>query len=84
MSAEPRFKAPGAQTRPPLEERAALDYYLEGGLCVFTERTHLKRGYCCGSGCRHCPFTPRAVQGVRQVDPAVAVLLNDPPASQGP
>jgi len=23
---------------------------------VFTERYHLERGYCCGSGCRHCPF----------------------------
>jgi iron complex transport system substrate-binding protein len=23
---------------------------------VFTELGHKKRGYCCGSGCRHCPF----------------------------
>ncbi len=23
---------------------------------VFTESYHLKRGYCCGSGCLHCPF----------------------------
>ena len=23
---------------------------------VFTELAHLKRGRCCGNGCRHCPF----------------------------
>jgi hypothetical protein len=23
---------------------------------VFTEAYHLKRGICCGSGCRHCPY----------------------------
>lgn len=32
------------------------DYYLENGLFVFTEKYHLKRGYCCNSGCRHCPY----------------------------
>ena len=32
------------------------DYYLEGGLMVFTERFLLRRGYCCESGCRHCPY----------------------------
>jgi hypothetical protein len=32
------------------------DYYIEGGLYVFTARYLLKRGYCCGSGCRHCPY----------------------------
>jgi hypothetical protein len=38
----------------PVEEG---DYYLtpEGYRC-FTERYHLKRGYCCKSGCRHCPY----------------------------
>lgn len=25
-------------------------------LKVFTAAYHLKRGACCGSGCRHCPF----------------------------
>ena len=34
-----------------------IDYYLdENGNMVFTEEYHLKRGFCCGSGCRHCPF----------------------------
>jgi hypothetical protein len=32
------------------------DYYLEGGLYVFTEHYHAQRGYCCGSRCRHCPY----------------------------
>eukprot|EP00899_Mesostigma_viride_P004720 jgi/Mesvir1/14249/Mv09685-RA.1 len=26
------------------------------GLQVMTEVAHQSRGYCCGSGCRHCPF----------------------------
>jgi hypothetical protein len=37
------------------------DYYLEHGLYVFTERYHARRGYCCGSRCRHCPY-PALVQ----------------------
>jgi len=33
------------------------DYYLTPeGYKVFTEKYHLKRGYCCRSGCRHCPY----------------------------
>jgi len=33
------------------------DYYInEEGLLVFTEQYHLKRGYCCKSGCKHCPY----------------------------
>jgi hypothetical protein len=31
-------------------------YYMENGLLVFTEAYHLHRGYCCKSGCRHCPY----------------------------
>jgi hypothetical protein len=31
-------------------------YYSEEGYIVFTEKYHLKRGYCCLSGCRHCPY----------------------------
>jgi len=31
-------------------------YYWENGLMVFTSLYHLKRGYCCDSGCRHCPY----------------------------
>ena len=32
------------------------DYYLEDGLFVFTAAFLRKRGYCCESGCRHCPY----------------------------
>jgi hypothetical protein len=33
------------------------DYYLdENGNMVFTAVYHLKRGTCCGNGCRHCPY----------------------------
>lgn len=32
------------------------DFYREGAAIVFTARYHLRRGYCCGSGCRHCPY----------------------------
>ncbi|HSI11897.1 MAG TPA: cysteine-rich CWC family protein [Chthoniobacter sp.] len=35
------------------------DFYLEGDYVVFTAQYHLRRGSCCGSGCRHCPYTPR-------------------------
>jgi len=31
-------------------------YTLPNGNLVFTESYHLKRGYCCGSGCLHCPY----------------------------
>jgi len=26
------------------------------GYIIFTEKYHLKRGYCCKSGCKHCPY----------------------------
>jgi len=32
------------------------DYYFENGLLVMTEKYLLKRGYCCGNKCRHCPY----------------------------
>jgi hypothetical protein len=35
---------------------APEDYYFEGPYMVFTAAYHLKRGYCCESGCRHCPY----------------------------
>ena len=28
----------------------------ETGFAVLTSEFLLKRGYCCGSGCRHCPY----------------------------
>ena len=33
------------------------DYYLsQDGYIVFTEVYHLKRGFCCRSACKHCPY----------------------------
>jgi len=33
------------------------DYYTtEEGFIIFTEKHHIKRGYCCQSGCKHCPY----------------------------
>ena len=33
------------------------DYYLDHGLMVLTAGYHLRRGYCCEQGCRHCPYS---------------------------
>lgn len=53
----------GQQPDPERSERFARlgledgDYYFsEEGFLVFTEKYHLKRGYCCQSRCRHCPY----------------------------
>jgi hypothetical protein len=35
---------------------AGEDYYIENGYWVFTAKYLLRRGYCCRSGCRHCPY----------------------------
>jgi hypothetical protein len=43
------------------------DFYREGEFIVFTREFHLKRGQCCGSGCRHCPYEPRWTKGVMTV-----------------
>jgi hypothetical protein len=45
--------SPSAASPPKLDPE---DYYFEGESMVFTAAYHLKRGYCCGSGCRHCPY----------------------------
>jgi hypothetical protein len=34
-----------------------VDYYMDkNGLLVFTAKYLLDRGFCCGNGCRHCPY----------------------------
>ncbi len=38
------------------QELAPEDYYFDGPYLVFTEEYHRKRGYCCNSDCRHCPY----------------------------
>ena len=32
------------------------DFYFDRGLMVLTADYHLRRGYCCNNGCRHCPY----------------------------
>jgi hypothetical protein len=39
----------------PIDEEPE-SYKNEEGLTVFTEEFLLSRGYCCGNGCRHCPY----------------------------
>ncbi len=37
--------------------REGIDYVLNSqGLMVLTREYHLKRGYCCQSGCQNCPW----------------------------
>jgi hypothetical protein len=43
------------------------DYYYEGRFMVFTEKFLRARGYCCESGCRHCPWGFR--RDVRRDEP---------------
>ncbi len=43
-----------SSSAPSLEE--GRDYYWENGYMVFTEIYLLRRGKCCGCGCRHCPY----------------------------
>lgn len=40
--------------KPALKE--GIDFYYENGYMVFTEKYLRDRGYCCGNGCRHCPY----------------------------
>jgi hypothetical protein len=38
-----------------------VDFYWDKGLFVFMEAYHLARGYCCESGCRHCPYNKKGL-----------------------
>jgi len=49
--------APEALKQPVLVE--GEDYYFEDGLLVMTALYHIKRGSCCGSRCKWCPFDPK-------------------------
>ncbi|MDX2175115.1 MAG: DUF5522 domain-containing protein [Candidatus Sumerlaeia bacterium] len=42
------------------------DYYMEGDVVVFNESYHLRRGYCCLSACRHCPWRKKAQEARAQ------------------
>ena len=51
-----------------IEPITGEDYYLENGLVVMTAAYHRKRGYCCGSGCRHCPYLPKHQLGASALE----------------
>jgi len=53
----------------PLKE--GEDFYREGAFVVFTARYHLRRGYCCESGCRHCPYRVAAGADERDEEKSV-------------
>jgi hypothetical protein len=46
-------------------------YYDKFGNMVFTEEYHIRRGVCCGSGCRHCPFDPTHIKGNRNIHASI-------------
>ena len=59
-----------AGLKPALQpDSVPADYSIENGLLVFTAAYHLKRGFCCGSGCRHCPYDPKHLAGNRSLPP---------------
>jgi hypothetical protein len=59
------------------------DYYMEGAYMVFTAAYHLKRGYCCGSRCRHCPYGWAAVEGSDQRSEPTPPPDGDAPPAAG-
>jgi|CZKL01.1.fsa_nt_gi hypothetical protein len=65
-------------TAPALEPE---EYYFDGPYMVFTETYHLKRGYCCGSGCRHCPYGYAQVGSIQGAD--APVPPDAPPEAAG-
>ena len=55
-----------------------VHYYLnEAGYVVLTEKYHLEKGYCCGNGCRHCPYGYENVP-----EPRKSELLSDKKKSE--
>jgi diphthamide synthase (EF-2-diphthine--ammonia ligase) len=66
-------------------ERGELTYTDPAtGYSVFTEIAHKQRGKCCGSGCRHCPYSHENVKDKASKIQQPAILyrstVNDPPA----
>ena len=44
-----------------------VDYYIEDGKFVFTSTFHLKRGFCCNHGCRHCPYKGKELEALPKI-----------------
>lgn len=44
------------------------DFYKDdNGKIVMTESYHMKRGSCCGSKCKHCPYEPLYKKGSKTI-----------------
>ncbi len=57
------------------------DYYFnEAGYIVLTEKYHLEKGFCCGNGCKHCPYDYEAVPEPKRSD--LLSLRNNEKGSQ--
>ncbi|MBE2230339.1 MAG: hypothetical protein IAE96_06845 [Chitinophagaceae bacterium] len=54
-------------------------YWSTDGLIVLTEQYHLEKGYCCGNGCRHCPFQYENVPEPRRSELMEQREKNPPP-----
>ncbi|MFM2138133.1 MAG: hypothetical protein RJA57_440 [Bacteroidota bacterium] len=52
-------------------------YFNEAGFVVLTEAYHLEKGYCCGNGCRHCPFNYENVPEPRRSELLEAKQVHD-------
>lgn len=45
------------------EFKEGIDFYFdESSLMVLTKKFHLKKEFCCGNGCRHCPYDYKNVE----------------------
>ena len=56
-------------------------YYNEQGLMVLTEKYHLQRGYCCGNGCKHCPYDYERVPEPRRSQLLIQRRNDRPPST---
>lgn len=54
------------------------DFYREDGKIIFTKEYHLKRGYCCGNKCRHCPYTKPCIKGTKTLENDTKKIKEDP------
>lgn len=53
-----------------------IDFLInEDGYVVLTAKYHLERGYCCGNGCKLCPYEYNNVEEPRR---SYLLSLNNP------
>ena len=54
-------------------------YYNEQGYIVLTAKYHMQKGFCCGNGCRHCPYQYENVPEQKRSE----LLASAPPPKEG-